>query len=258
MTPTAATTTAISRPRRQRRPHTRGRAEHRRCTCRSCLPSKSAWPRTRPTARRSPSAPVARRRRPRRTSRSARPTRTARRRSRSVGSSSPAHAGNPSTPADEADVRFQLSMTDVRTRPGLDDYAGDLRAQVTVRRTDKDAAIPATTVDFPFSFAAPCSATADTSIGASCGVTTSADALVPGTVASPRGRSGRSTASRSTTATTRRTLCSPRRACSFRKRRYPSDSRKPCRQLAYCGCQPSSAFARALDAPRSSVASIVV
>ena len=35
--------------------------------------------------------------------------------------------GNPSTPADEADVRFEFFMDDVFTKPGLADYAGELR-----------------------------------------------------------------------------------------------------------------------------------
>ena len=93
-----------------------------------------------------------------------------------------AKAGNSSTPADEADVRFAFSISDVRTRPGLDDYAGALRAQATVRRTDKETGVPSTTADFPFSFTAPCSATADASIGASCTVATTADSLLPGAV----------------------------------------------------------------------------
>ena len=41
---------------------------------------------------------------------------------------------------------------------------------------------PATLSPFSFSFTAPCTATADTTVGSSCTVQTTADSLVPGAV----------------------------------------------------------------------------
>jgi hypothetical protein len=94
--------------------------------------------------------------------------------------------GDPDTPADEADVKLDVSSTDVRVMPGLGDYAGELQASVMLRATDRasgpGADEPATTQDFPFQFAVPCQATASTSIGGACAVDTTADALTPGTV----------------------------------------------------------------------------
>jgi hypothetical protein len=96
------------------------------------------------------------------------------------------YTGDPLSPPDEADLLFQLSFKDVRRRSDFADYTGELKTQMTVRRTDRESGdvpptigIPATTADFPFSFVAPCTATASTSVGSTCGVNTSADALVP-------------------------------------------------------------------------------
>ena len=41
---------------------------------------------------------------------------------------------------------------------------------------------PGTATDVPFSFAVPCAATPDNSIGSTCSVTTTANAVLPGTV----------------------------------------------------------------------------
>ena len=94
--------------------------------------------------------------------------------------------GNPATAADEADVTLTLHMNDVRLKSGLGDYAGELLATFAIRISDKDnGAAPngqGTTQDAPFSFASPCSTTADTSLGADCDVATSADAVIPGAV----------------------------------------------------------------------------
>ncbi len=96
--------------------------------------------------------------------------------------------GNPSTPADEADVHFFASMTDVRQTSDLSDYTGELEARIPLTITDKlNSPYPAgrsagTTVTFPFSFAIPCSATGDTSIGASCDLHTTAETILPGSV----------------------------------------------------------------------------
>lgn len=98
--------------------------------------------------------------------------------------------GNPSTPADEADNRFTVSMSDIRNNSDLSDYTGNVRVQATLRMADlwngSSGTDGATVQDFPFSFNAPCSATADTTIGGSCAVVTTADTLVPGMV--PEGK----------------------------------------------------------------------
>jgi dipeptidyl aminopeptidase/acylaminoacyl peptidase len=98
-----------------------------------------------------------------------------------------ARAGDPSTPADEADVRITTSVTDVRfaSNPSWD-YAGDLATALTLRLTDRqpvaDGDEPLTTPDFSFPVAVPCTPTADTTIGSQCSLTTTADTVLPGMV----------------------------------------------------------------------------
>jgi predicted NUDIX family NTP pyrophosphohydrolase len=93
--------------------------------------------------------------------------------------------GGPFTP-DEADVKLAASTTDVRLRSGLGDYSGELQANFVVRLTDRASGAggdqAATLYDFNYTFAVPCQTTASTSIGSTCSVSTSADALAPGTV----------------------------------------------------------------------------
>jgi hypothetical protein len=95
--------------------------------------------------------------------------------------------GDPSIPADEADVRLAMKQTDVRLRaPGQPDFEGSVTAHVPLRVTDKwNGGGPdgsATVIDFELRFAVPCTATADTGIGSTCSVDTTADALAPGLV----------------------------------------------------------------------------
>jgi hypothetical protein len=84
------------------------------------------------------------------------------------------------------DVKLAASSTDVRLRAGLGDYSGNLQARATLRITDRASGVagdePATVQDFTYQFAVPCQTTADTSIGSSCSVSTTADALTAGTV----------------------------------------------------------------------------
>jgi dipeptidyl aminopeptidase/acylaminoacyl peptidase len=93
-------------------------------------------------------------------------------------------AGNRSTPADEADVKITVTITDVRRAADLEDYSGELLAERSLRLVDRNngATTAATMVDTSFSFVVPCEATVDTTIGAHCALETTADALVPGTV----------------------------------------------------------------------------
>jgi acyl-homoserine lactone acylase PvdQ len=97
--------------------------------------------------------------------------------------------GNPSSPTDEADVNVDFSLTDVRRASDEADYTGQLQSVATVRITDRDndesaggGTDPATVSDFPFPATVPCTATVDTSVGATCELHTSFDALVPGAV----------------------------------------------------------------------------
>jgi hypothetical protein len=109
--------------------------------------------------------------------------------------------GDPSTPADEADVKLHASITDVRCRPqavavcgqpqpnmfGPPDYAGELQGRVRLRITDRDNTPnpggpgPGTTTDYTFTFTIACTGTAE-NIGSSCDTDTTMDALIPGIV----------------------------------------------------------------------------
>jgi hypothetical protein len=93
-------------------------------------------------------------------------------------------AGNPSTPGDEADLRFTMSATDVRIAGTLDDYEGTLLFVDTVRITDKDSNGPlaATTVDTPFGLAVPCVPVSSAQFGSTCSLTTTAETVVPGAI----------------------------------------------------------------------------
>jgi sugar lactone lactonase YvrE len=94
--------------------------------------------------------------------------------------------GDPGTPADEADVKLTASATDVRLKAGLGDYTGELQAVASLRLTDRASAQavnePATVQDFNFRFTVPCQASVSTTIGSTCAVKTTADAIQPGTV----------------------------------------------------------------------------
>jgi hypothetical protein len=98
--------------------------------------------------------------------------------------------GDPATPGDQADVGLTLSITDVRRRTNGSDYTGEIEASSNVRMTDRGSGSsgsePATVSDFVFSgMTAPCTATA-TSIGATCAVSTSFDAIMPGSIVEGR------------------------------------------------------------------------
>jgi microcystin-dependent protein len=88
--------------------------------------------------------------------------------------------GNPSTPADEADVAVILNITDVREQSGLADYTGEIAAVLAARITDRQGG-GATTEDFTFELVAQCGATGG-SAGATCALNTSFDAIAPGAV----------------------------------------------------------------------------
>ena len=91
--------------------------------------------------------------------------------------------GDPVTPADEADVNANLSLTDVRRRGTLADYGGELQAALAVRLTDAANGASqneaATVSGLSFVITVPCAPTAG-AVGSSCSVATSFDAVVPG------------------------------------------------------------------------------
>jgi hypothetical protein len=78
-----------------------------------------------------------------------------------------------------------VQVTDVRRRSGLGDYAGELALRLPLRITDRDnGGTPSTdhgtvqdaTLDVPV----PCAATGSTSVGSTCAVSTTVEAVVPG------------------------------------------------------------------------------
>ena len=84
------------------------------------------------------------------------------------------------------DVRIDVSLSDVRKKSDLTDYLGELRADQTLRITDRENGGPSpietgTVQDTSFPVTVPCSGTAS-SAGSNCSVSTTADAVVPGAV----------------------------------------------------------------------------
>jgi hypothetical protein len=93
------------------------------------------------------------------------------------------HAGDEATPADESDADLTISLTDVRNAGDLSDYTGELEAITSLRLTDRYSGdsldSPATLEDTPFAVTVPCGGTPEER-GATCAVSTSMDALIPG------------------------------------------------------------------------------
>ena len=90
-------------------------------------------------------------------------------------------------PPQDADIVFGLRLTNVMRVSDLSEYTGSLRAELTVRRTDRDgvggSTSTSTSVDFPYGFNAQCTSTPGSTLDAStCDALTSANAMVPGSV----------------------------------------------------------------------------
>ena len=85
-------------------------------------------------------------------------------------------------------MRVELSITDVRRQSDLDDYTGGVRPRLPLQLTDRDntpapaGLNQATSILDSSPFDAPCCATGDTTIGSTCAITTTADAVVPGAI----------------------------------------------------------------------------
>jgi TolB protein len=99
--------------------------------------------------------------------------------------------GDPGTPQNEADLHISFNVTDLwhdATDPfdSSGDYRGDVEVRLPLRITDRlseggpDAS--ATTSDFTLRTVAHCSPTSSDSVGATCGVVTTANTLLPGAV----------------------------------------------------------------------------
>ena len=89
-------------------------------------------------------------------------------------------------PPQDSDIVLRLRLTNVMRVSDLSEYTGSLRAELTVRLTDRGGPVAgstSTTVDFPFGFNAQCTGTPSSSLDAStCDAFTSANAIVPGSV----------------------------------------------------------------------------
>ena len=94
--------------------------------------------------------------------------------------------GNPATEADEADVGLTVSISDVRNHPSGTDYTGRVAVLANLQITDNansdERPEPGTVQTTPFQFAVQCAATVDTTIGGTCSLATTYDALLPGAV----------------------------------------------------------------------------
>jgi hypothetical protein len=93
--------------------------------------------------------------------------------------------GDPVTPADEADVKADVSLTDVRVAGTLADYGGQLEARLGVRLVDgangPSQTEAATVSDLQFTIPVPCTPTG-AAVGSTCSVATTFDAVMPGSV----------------------------------------------------------------------------
>jgi hypothetical protein len=83
------------------------------------------------------------------------------------------------------DVGLELSVTDVRRRSDLADYTGELQSTTALRITDKENGgvnTAGTVTDTPYTARIPCQTTTQSTVGSTCSLSTTADALVAGTV----------------------------------------------------------------------------
>jgi dienelactone hydrolase len=98
--------------------------------------------------------------------------------------------GDSSAPPNEADIQIAFELTDVRRKSDLSDYTGDVLLNQTLRLTDRHSGPgdnePATVVASDFPIFPHCTATGDTTVGSTCQIATTANALVPGSVTEGR------------------------------------------------------------------------
>jgi predicted acyl esterase len=88
--------------------------------------------------------------------------------------------------AGASDVSVSASLTDVRRQDTLADYTGELSVEQLVQITDRSSGPaqdePGTVQASPFRFAVPCAQTTATTVGASCSLASSFNAILPGSV----------------------------------------------------------------------------
>jgi hypothetical protein len=78
-----------------------------------------------------------------------------------------------------------MQLSDVRRASDLSDYTGEVELRLPLQITDKDNSgniTSATTIRNEYRLSAPCSATAATNVGATCGITTTLDTVFAGTI----------------------------------------------------------------------------
>jgi TolB protein len=90
-------------------------------------------------------------------------------------------------PGDGADVAIDVGITNVMKTSDRSDYTGELRLELPMRITDRfnkpsPSGTGPGTGDTSFFATVPCSPTADTTLGSSCSLSTTADSVLPGTV----------------------------------------------------------------------------
>jgi Arylsulfotransferase (ASST) len=93
--------------------------------------------------------------------------------------------GDSSTPANEADVSMTFDLSDVRRKVGLVDYAGELQVRDAVRITDRlngPLKNEPATLEAQFPVTVPCAVTVALGTGATCSLSSTFNAIVPGVV----------------------------------------------------------------------------
>jgi hypothetical protein len=98
--------------------------------------------------------------------------------------------GDPATSANEADISLSANVSDVRTvggadydpQPGGPDTSLIAKWRLSDLLNGSSESDPGTVADFEFPVPVDCVATADSSTGASCGMNTTAEAVMPGVV----------------------------------------------------------------------------
>jgi hypothetical protein len=94
--------------------------------------------------------------------------------------------GDSGPPANEADVKADVSLTDVRQQGTLADYAGEVSVeqivQITDRRNGSAQNEPGTVQSNPYRFAVPCAATSSPTAGGTCSLSSTFNAILPGSV----------------------------------------------------------------------------
>ena len=90
--------------------------------------------------------------------------------------------GTDPVPANDADVRIRLFLTNVMRASDRSDYTGEILGRIGIRLTDKQAGVASTLTRITIDFTATCTATTATTTGSDCNADTTANTLIPGVV----------------------------------------------------------------------------